>query len=97
MMNSVGDACPRRRMWLGHTVDYPRLYLRGLYLECGRNGRVGDVAADILEAKGGESDEADFAFQLCAVELCGTMVESNVRLKGSACTYRTWRTRRNGC
>ena len=58
-------------------------------MECGRDRGVRDVAANILEAEGGEGDKADFAFQLYVVELCGTTLESNVESTEEGARART--------
>ena len=47
-----------------HTIDDPGLNLRRLDLQCGRDRRVGDVAADVLEAERREGKEADLVLQL---------------------------------
>lgn len=53
------------RRWAGErTINDPGLDLRRLDLQRGRDHRVGEVAADVLEPKRCEGQEANLALQL---------------------------------
>ncbi len=60
------------------TVDDPGLDLLWLYLECGGDRGVGDVAADVLERERRECEQADLALELRVVQLCQSRQPSGV-------------------